>query len=183
MKQEKGEAIGSGHCPPRSARCRLSTVAGKPCSYFAQWAEGMQYSNFLRIGTKKSLRAKADWFLDSCRHMDAGTARHCPPLPAADRLLIDGRNFDGKLSKSPKSLKNRFAAEKMLDRIRKLWYDYLTSLQRRFCCACILLPCLCASVPPRNVLCPKEGGKLSFAVCPAAQNLRKILHRRCRQCA
>ena len=58
------------------------------------------------------------------------------------KLLTDGRNFDGKLSKSPKTSKNRFAAEKMLDRIRKLWYDYLTSLQRRFCCACILLPCL-----------------------------------------
>ena len=108
---------------------------------------------------------------------------HCPPLPA-DRLPTDGRNFDGKLSKSPKSLKNRFAAGKMLDRIRKLWYDYLTSLQRRFCCACILTACLCASaLPHENALCPKEGGKLSSAVCPAARNLRKILHRRCRQCA
>ena len=100
------------------------------------------------------------------------------------KLLTDGRNFDGKLSKSPKTSKNRFAAEKMLDRIRKLWYDYLTSLQRRFCCACILTACLCASaLPHENALCQKEGGKLSSAVCPAAQNLRKILHRRCRQCA
>ena len=55
--------------------CRLSTAAGKPFSYFVQWAEDKQHSNDLRIGTEKSLRAKANWFLESCRHMEAGTAR------------------------------------------------------------------------------------------------------------